>query len=65
MANCVTCGDNFPLARFNLGYRKCLECGDVDARQVRWTVTIPYSKGAYQVVNPADLRGTNPKRSAE
>lgn len=65
MANCVKCGDNFPLARLNLGYRTCLECGDVDARKVSWCVTIPYSKGAYQVVNPEDLKGTNPKRTGE
>lgn len=65
MPNCVSCDEEFPAGRRALGYRTCLDCGDYDARQVKWTVTIPYSKGAYQVVNPADLSGTNPKRTGE
>ena len=62
---CWECGDLYPAGRAKLGYRTCLSCGDYHARQVKWTVTIPYSKGAYQVVNPADRRGTNPKRHGE
>lgn len=65
LSYCAKCGEGFPLGRAKLGYRTCLDCGDYHARQVKWTVTIPYSKGAYQVVNPADLRGTNPKRQGE
>lgn len=65
MAICVECTDTYPDARRALGYRTCLSCGDHNAKQVKWTVTIPYSKGAYQVVNPADLTGTNPKRQGE
>ena len=62
---CSDCGDLFPAARAKLGYRTCLACGDLQARDKKWTVTIPYSKGAYQVVNPDDLRSTNPKRVGE
>lgn len=62
MANCVQCGDSYPLARRNLGYRTCLECGDMQAKQVRFTVMIPFSKGAYQVVSRDDVAHTNPKR---
>lgn len=64
MANCASCGDTYPLARHNLGYRTCLECGDKQARQVTFCVTIPFSKGAYQVVSPQDLAYTNPKRTS-
>lgn len=62
-AVCWDCGDLYPAARAKIGYRTCLPCGDYQAHQVKWTVTIPYSKGAYQVVNPADLAHTNPKRA--
>jgi hypothetical protein len=65
MTICKQCGDSFPIPRYNLGYRTCLSCGDKAAHQVRWCVTIPYSKGAYQVVNPTDLKGLNPKRSEQ
>jgi hypothetical protein len=62
---CCVCGDDYPVERFNLGYRYCLPCGDDIAREERksWCVSIPYSKGAYQLItNPADLLGTNPKQ---
>lgn len=62
---CGECHDPYPAARRDLGYRTCLSCGDEQAKQVKWTVTIPYSKGAYQVVNPADLNQTNPKRAGD
>lgn len=62
MPNCKDCGEGFSIPRFNLGYRTCLECGDREAKQTKWCVTIPFSKGAYQVVNPEDLKGLNPKK---
>lgn len=62
MPNCLECGDTYPPQRLALGYRTCLDCGDAAAREVKFTVTIPYSKGAYQVVSREDLTGTNPKR---
>ena len=61
-ATCTTCGDDYPIGRYNLGYRTCLSCGESAARQVKFTVAIPYSKGAYQVVSVSDLKTTNPKR---
>lgn len=63
MANCTNCGDSFPLARLNLGYRTCLDCGDKAARQVHFTVMPAYSKGAYQLISVHDIAHTNPKRS--
>lgn len=62
MANCNRCGDTYPPGRAALGYRTCLPCGDVAARQVKFTVMIPFSKGAYQVVSREDVAHTNPKR---
>lgn len=61
-ATCTTCGDDYPLPRLALGYRTCLRCGDTQAHQVKFTVMIPYSKGAYQVVSREDIAHTNPKR---
>lgn len=62
---CQTCGDEYPEDRLRIGYRYCLMCGDDMARQERrsWCVSIPYSKGAYQLItNRTDLLETNPKR---
>lgn len=61
-AFCTKCGDTYPMARHNLGYRTCLACGDRDARQVSFIVMPAYSKGAYQVLSREDVAHTNPKR---
>ena len=63
MANCTNCGDSFPLARLNLGYRTCLDCGDKAAHKVHWCVA-PLNKSNYVLISDLqDLRGLNPKRS--
>ena len=62
-AVCAQCGCLYPAARRNLGYRTCLDCGDRQAKEVKFTVMIPFSKGAYQVVSREDIAHTNPKRS--
>lgn len=62
---CVDCGDDVHIERWSLGYHWCKFCGEERARVDRlgWCVSIPYSKGAYQLItNPADLLGTNPKQ---
>ena len=65
MANCISCGDSYPDRRRDLGYRKCLECGDADARAVQWC-TAPLSKSNYMLIsNPAELAQLNPKRTGE
>ena len=65
MAHCAQCGDTYPIARHNLGYRTCLECGDAAARKVSW-VTAPLNKSNYVVItNLNDLKGLNPKRTGE
>jgi hypothetical protein len=58
------CGEEIEQGRWDIGYRVCLECGDEIAKQKKWTVAIPYSKGAYQLIHdPKDLFFTNPKRT--
>ena len=62
MSYCHKCGDDVQPKRTLLGYTTCLPCGDAEARKVKFTVIPAYSKGAYQVVSPADIAHTNPKR---
>ena len=58
------CGEIIEEGRWDIGYRVCLECGDEIAKQRKFTVAIPYSKGAYQLIHdPKDLFFTNPKRT--
>ena len=58
------CGEEIAPARVALGYTTCLVCGDKEAKQSKFTVAIPYSKGAYQFIHdPKDLHFTNPKRT--
>lgn len=65
MAFCSSCGDDFPDARLNLGYRTCLECGDAVARTVRH-LAAPLNKSNYVVIsNLNDLKQLNPKRVGE
>lgn len=62
---CSKCGDDFPLARYNLGYRTCLECGDAVAKQVQW-LSAPINKSNYTLIsNLNDLKQLNPKRVGE
>lgn len=65
---CVECRGYVHSQRYRLGYKTCLQCGEMAAREEKRRkasmVQIPYSKGAYQYIhNPADLIGTNPKRT--
>jgi hypothetical protein len=58
------CGEEIEQGRWDIGYRVCLECGDSIAKERKFTVAIPYSKGAYQLIHdPKDLFFTNPKRT--
>lgn len=64
MAHCSQCGETYPLARYNLGYRTCLECGDAVARTVRY-LSAPINKSNYMLItNLDDLKGLNPKRTS-
>lgn len=65
--DCVDCGDEFPIERWQLGYRCCLMCGEDNARAERrsWTVVQEYGKGGYMFVTAESaavtLKQTNQK----
>ena len=60
MIDCV-CGERFSEARFALGYRVCLLCGDKQARDRKFTV-VPMHKSNYVAMfNRDDLKGINNK----
>ena len=63
---CKVCGDDSSLTqkRFAKGYTTCIEHGDLLAKQRKFTVAIPYGKGAYQLIHdPSDLFNTNQKNT--
>lgn len=63
---CTKCGEPISAGRAGIGYTTCLSCGEQDAKQARmgWCISIPYSKGAYQLItDPTDLKTSNPKRT--
>ena len=58
---CVMCGEYLNRARWDLGYRTCLWCGEDEARQERHTI-VPMHKSNYvPIFNKADLEGINNK----
>ena len=55
------CGNEIKPARFALGYRVCLACGDKKAKERKFTV-VPMHKSNYVAMfNMADLKGINNK----
>ena len=61
MPRCTQCDEQYSLARFNLGYMTCLDCGESHARRVRHTV-VPMHKSNYIVASSRDtLKQLNPK----
>lgn len=59
---CTKCyGGYVPLARYRLGYATCLPCGDIQAKQKKFTVA-PMHKSNYMLFTDAnDLKGINNK----
>ena len=59
---CPVCGDDVPLARWQLGerYELCKPCGEVESRVERksWTVVQEYGKGGYMYVTQNAARRT-------
>jgi ribosomal protein L37AE/L43A len=61
---CSKCGNDIAIARYNLGYKLCPECGEQAARKLRggWCV-VPMHKSNYMLVtDPEVLKQLNPKR---
>jgi len=58
---CLQCGRDFDLARFKLGYKVCMVCGDKLAKGVRRCV-VPMHKSNYMMITDMnDLKGINNK----
>ena len=58
---CLLCGDTFKWARFKLGYKLCLDCGEDAAQKVKHTI-VPSHKSNYIVITDMnDLKDLNPK----
>jgi hypothetical protein len=62
MIDCV-CGERFSEARFALGYRVCLACGDAQAKKkTKQYTVVPMHKSNYiALFNRNDLQGINNK----
>lgn len=53
------CGNDIPLARFNLGYKQCLLCGEKTAQKRKFTVA-PMPKSNYILITDLSLlKGLN------
>ncbi len=60
---CLLCGDTFKWARFELGYKLCLDCGDDAAHKVKHTIA-PLNKSNYVYISDMQmLKQLNPKRT--
>lgn len=59
---CNVCGtEQIASARYQLGYRTCLKCGEVSAGKRKFTV-VPMHKSNYVVIsNKKELKGINNK----
>ena len=59
---CTTCcSEQVNPARYDLGYRTCLKCGEVTAGKRKFTV-VPMHKSNYVVIsNKKELKGINNK----
>ena len=50
---CSSCGENYPIKRYELEYSTCLSCG---SKKNTYTVAPAYNKGAYQLINISSVR---------
>ena len=58
---CKLCGEEYAYGRWRKGYAVCLECGDVIAKERKFTV-VPMHKSNYVACfNRDDLKGINNK----
>jgi ribosomal protein L37AE/L43A len=60
---CVVCGGFIPHARYKLGYKTCLQCGEAAAREKKHTIA-PINKSNYMYISDlSQLKQLNPKRT--
>jgi hypothetical protein len=57
---CIICGDEFPLARYNLKYRVCIACATKQPPPTRTVVNL-HKSNAILITNLDDLKDLNPK----
>lgn len=50
MAICIECDEEFNDRRKALGYKTCLDCGEVIARTVVYSTAPLFNKGPYQII---------------
>jgi hypothetical protein len=60
---CVVCGGFIAHARYKLGYKTCIQCGEDAAKQVRHCIA-PINKSNYMYISDlSQLKQLNPKRT--
>lgn len=60
---CRECGDEIENARWALGYKHCMVCGNILAKERKFTVA-PMNKSNYMLITDASLlKQLNPKRT--
>ncbi len=60
---CVVCGGFIAHARYKLGYKTCLQCGEAAAKNVKHTIA-PLNKSNYYYISSMEtLKQLNPKRT--
>jgi transcription elongation factor Elf1 len=64
MRPCLLCGEEeLSTARWALGYKTCLKCGEDRAKQVKHTIA-PINKSNYMFISDMEtLKQLNPKRT--
>lgn len=58
---CRLCGDEFPTARWALGYKWCKGCGEIVAKQVVRTIVPMHKSNYFLCTDMNDLKGINNK----
>jgi ribosomal protein L37AE/L43A len=51
---CLYCGANVSLGRASLGYKLCMQCGELEASKTKRTV-VPFHKSAYMLLTDRTL----------
>lgn len=58
---CRTCGDQYPMKRWALGYKMCKNCGEVEAKRVVRTIVPMHKSNYFFCTDLEDLKGINNK----
>lgn len=59
--DCIICGSPVAHQRGALGYKTCLPCGEIAAKQIKHTIA-PMHKSNYMLITDlSDLKGLNNK----